>query len=957
MKLRDILLPALVVDGSDRYAGVFNFHGMVIGVEHMPGDRNEWSGRATIAGYGEILGTKNFDGDAIDVLLGSDLMSQTVYVLQQRVPHGQNVLDFTSEEGDGGPPQYDEDKVVFGVATEMEARALFEDYYAGSGREVGGVIVFSVEEFREALEDPGSWGLPLSKATIAESVWTKAQATGSTWAESAASLVLGVEVIQKATIEEVMTAAEASGISWDGSEGFMDACEVLTGKTHLDQMDASELGVMAAGVSGQPDLFKAARAPSGRGWEAIPKGHRGGKRRRKTGSKGFEYWYPGQPSPKDHGAWEDDAAPPGVRGLAPGALVRVEGQDGLFRFTPEHKATVNGKTWVTDVKTGDHLEVKTSSVNRQRGYDPAAREKRRASARAAWEKRGKPQVGAVPPKGDNDLHRKQVTPETARTPVFAGSTAKKGTVEWKLENGGYPLRRYRAQGDKSWKLGTYIPVEDQKAFLGEMAGIVHSAALRIAKNFSITRKWNSAPTPEYEEIVSAAQYGLLKAVENYRGQGPFGAYAWSYARAFASQAARSELGRGVPLPSFMHHALRGFMAARVQAMMRNETDSPTPTQIAEGWQVQKKRIWRTDMGRYVKDVKDRETKEMKQVLANQGNELVPMVPWKIKGPDGKELGREYPSRIDLAASLSSFVNGERMADIEWMAQANADSELPFAEHAGRSIGESMHLKEEVNYVLNIMSEKNRRVLTLAWGLDGGKPLSRSELADALGMKPKKPKAGDNLDRQLRYLGKPVMDAAMAEFKEVAAQEKSDAWNVVRKWPTPEPVARQPIETGPSYNEIAAKFGDNDMLTRMYFAARHEGREKDITPILDRMARGEAPEEEKQRVTAAYLAYRDAQRIDQFKRYTKMHPVDADEAREMGTGTPPDAIGNHVDEVIQDYGIAISKPGHGKTPSKTSPAVTTSGSGGWSGERFDRFFGRRLGRESDRPPDLEGDNGK
>lgn len=70
----------------------------------------------------------------------------------------------------------------------------------------------------------------------------------------------------------------------------------LFGRPDLHKASFGEL-VKAMGT--QLGLFSApppaANRPPGSGWEAIPKGKKGGYRRRKTTGKGYEYWYQDQP--------------------------------------------------------------------------------------------------------------------------------------------------------------------------------------------------------------------------------------------------------------------------------------------------------------------------------------------------------------------------------------------------------------------------------------------------------------------------------------------------------------------------------------------------------------------------------------------------------------------------------------------------------------------------------------
>lgn len=915
MDLREIMGPPL---DPERHLGVINYFGIPVAIEHRAGDQNPWSHRKTKASYGEIPGTLNIDGDAVDVLLGDDLMSQRVFVLQQRVPPGQNEHDRTSD-ADGGPPMYDEDKVVLGVGTETEARELFEDYYHGSGREIGGVLVLTVDELREKLADPFESGLPIAKGME------------GTDPEQEAALGDNADLLRKAQVlmELGYPRRQAVAVALD---------------LHQRGALAKSLWLDGLIVARTPDrVLSKAATPPGSGWQPIPDGKHGGWRKPRAGKKGWDYFYPDQHEIHHHPDWTEDwGAGVGVVGLSPGSFVKVTGQHGLWRYTPEHGgAPGEGKAWLTSAVTGEHKAIATDKIIRVKGHNPAAE---RAAAKPKPKPKPKPPGGpalpppaAKPPPGPVD-HR-QLDASAERVPVFEGSHAKKGTIEHKLENGAYLLRQYQDAGSKAWHTGAWIPPEDHAAFLGEFNGLVHAAALRVAKQHRIPAKRNGEITPEYEELVQASRVGLLMAVRQYQGKGPFGRDVVSYTRAYAAQAAASELGKGVPMPSFMARMVPGFLAAKAQAEQAHG-ELANADQIARHWTVTKRQVFQGDLGKYAGEG---------DTEIAQGNQQVPLVSWRVKDPTGREVGKEYPGRIALAEELLSFVAPERAQDIGYderpssaLQQAGRETILPRYSALTMPMGTALAVREEVNFVLADLPAVHRQVLTLHWGLDGGEPMSKVEVAEALGLSPeKKGKNQQNADpkRQLSYLGQKAIEAATDAFKKKAKEHNLDVGGMAAKWSQPNAQVSEPIRAieGPSQSEIHERFGKDQLRTSIYIAALHEGKGAEIGKVLDAETKGEASEADVQRVRSWYMDVRDKQRVQQFHQQTRMVGIDPAQVRDIDRGTDPEKL-PYTDEVLRGYMIAIAK--HGLPTAGSGGATAASGrSRIWSDERLRRFLGQ------------------
>jgi hypothetical protein len=135
-----------------KYKGIVNYHGILVGLEHIAGDIHYHTGKKCDVSYGEIPKTVGVDGDPVDVILGEDLNSLTIYVLQDSHE--------TDSDQPGDLPQYGEDKFAIGFNTEADARAAYADYYEGDNRQIVGCIITDVDEVRERVGCPAEAGLP-----------------------------------------------------------------------------------------------------------------------------------------------------------------------------------------------------------------------------------------------------------------------------------------------------------------------------------------------------------------------------------------------------------------------------------------------------------------------------------------------------------------------------------------------------------------------------------------------------------------------------------------------------------------------------------------------------------------------------------------------------------------------------------------------------------------------------
>jgi SPP1 gp7 family putative phage head morphogenesis protein len=123
---------------EDRY----KFAGFNISVENKRGstrsgtdkDGHEWHCRMFFD-YGYIRGTEGVDGDHVDVYIGPDEETQSVYIVHQNDPV---------------TGKYDEDKVMLGFSSLHDARAAYLKQYDRPGF-LGKIDVMPIEEFREKV--------------------------------------------------------------------------------------------------------------------------------------------------------------------------------------------------------------------------------------------------------------------------------------------------------------------------------------------------------------------------------------------------------------------------------------------------------------------------------------------------------------------------------------------------------------------------------------------------------------------------------------------------------------------------------------------------------------------------------------------------------------------------------------------------------------------------------------
>lgn len=126
-----------------------NFQGIPIVIEYKEGDERKWknskgeSGSTTMQyPYGYVKGVKGADGEEVDVYIGPDETSQTVYVINQRRI--------------GDKRAFDEHKIMLGFSSEAKARSAYVSNFSprslGTAL-IGSVRTWTIEKFKKWLKN------------------------------------------------------------------------------------------------------------------------------------------------------------------------------------------------------------------------------------------------------------------------------------------------------------------------------------------------------------------------------------------------------------------------------------------------------------------------------------------------------------------------------------------------------------------------------------------------------------------------------------------------------------------------------------------------------------------------------------------------------------------------------------------------------------------------------------
>lgn len=202
------------VDGYD--ITIENPKGSVRSGVDSKGNRWETTMRNT---YGYIRGTEGVDGDHIDVFLSDNPASGKVYVVDQVSP---------------GTGEFDEHKVMYGFASEEEAREAYLSNYSEGWQGLGAITEVSREEFKKWVESSHRKTKPFHNYNRVNTAETEILAKGGSVLYSNYGGIVKVvgSNIDKNTGERYYTC-----ISYENEEGLKGNNEVMGIKFRIDQKD------------------------------------------------------------------------------------------------------------------------------------------------------------------------------------------------------------------------------------------------------------------------------------------------------------------------------------------------------------------------------------------------------------------------------------------------------------------------------------------------------------------------------------------------------------------------------------------------------------------------------------------------------------------------------------------------------------------------------------------------
>jgi len=696
-------------------------------------------------------------------------------------------------------------------------------------------------------------------------------------------------------------------------------------------------------------LAKSSWPPGGKGWEAIPKGRKGGYRRKVRGGD-YEYVYPDKkvvpqattkrsgPKSTPFGVGMSDKQAlaldlekdPGrtYKHLKGGEIVKVAGVKGLFRYAPKHKKAGEGRAWVRSVTDGEHKLVRQVALTpMRRKVAPAAIAKPKVSAKAPA-KVVKPVVLPKITRTNEGPDYPAVGDAVRKMAVFKDSRAKKGTVLYDLENAKYPIKKYgghgtHAGGERKWRYGAYVPTDKQAAFLSELAPLLHGAASQVCRRFHIKKHVKGHRTAAYDEILAGAHLGLVMALTRYKGGSPFLPMAQQYAVMYALRQARNELGAGTRISDRAQRMLGRYVAARHYARFRRNNYEPTPEDIVKNWQVRKKDVYLTKGAIGLRPTE--------QGMIEQGDEELPMENWRVMDPKGNPIGKERLGKLALMEVMESLMRGDRVGDTEWMGTHPGD--LPGVPHASTLAETTAYaFQDQVRSVLDAMPEKAAIALRMHFGLDRDEPAKLPEIATAIGM-------GAEFSDSHRYKmirEARVLEQALATFKRIAVAKDLAIAHYLDKFAIehgPSPIAHV---DAPSHAELKSQF-KTDERVNIYLTAVKHGDGPRVERILDAEVEGgrgevfprsDRTEDESEALRSQYMKWRNEDRIAAFHEQTKMIAVDPAVAKPTGpeTGEKPTSQGLYADEVWTDYLIAAGKVGRARA---AFPAKDSEGNVSWT----------------------------
>ncbi len=208
---------------------ILDWNGFKIGLQYFPFDKRH--GRTLPAAYGHFQKTKGSDGMAVDVYVGTNLASPKVFVIDQMI---------------GG--EFDEEKMVIGVATQAEAEAIY----------TGAMPAEFMGRVREiTLKELG--GYRTTKVTKADQLPGKSepQRRGDAEPFQPAPVTLAdipVHDFGDTDWAEVRSIAEEQGWVWDEEQGqYVDGDGTLITSEQILEVTYAELDKLEAQVTALGD--------------------------------------------------------------------------------------------------------------------------------------------------------------------------------------------------------------------------------------------------------------------------------------------------------------------------------------------------------------------------------------------------------------------------------------------------------------------------------------------------------------------------------------------------------------------------------------------------------------------------------------------------------------------------------------------------------------------------------
>ena len=552
----------------------------------------------------------------------------------------------------------------------------------------------------------------------------------------------------------------------------------------------------------------------------------------------------------------------------------------------------------------------------------------------------------------------------AQAAVWADSTAKKGTVLHKLENGAYPLIEFKGDDDhfghRKRTHGIFLPPQDVQRAFSEFSDVFDNAASKVARTYRVSSG------PALEDIRAGSRLGFMLALRSYAGGQPFEIHARRYAAVYAQQAARDAIsGGGATIPKRQMQMIHGLIAARARAASKVDGD-PTDEQIAKEWHLTKKQTFTgrvESLGTY-----PHPTKEDKRV--DQSNEQVPLDSWRIVGPDGKPHGKEYPGKLVLIREIDPILDGSRVEDTDWM-NLNEGAIVPTGADPTLPVGSRYHLRQGIDEVLAEMPDQSSELISVLFGLDpipfGGESLEAGdnrrqnpdyavtavELSDRLGLA-----APDASRRDKQRKAKAAMENAVRVFQAKADEmgfrhiaDRAKKWGRLVVDDGPEPIK---AFEGPTHHELSERFGGPDKVA-IYAAAVRAGKGEAVAAKLDKLKAGTLSAKQRDNLMSDYFEQRDKERLAEFRRQTRTVSVDPSRVKDVGTGTSGDSDWLYTPEILAGSGT-IALPYRelvNEQQRAASEKRLKRQSKVWSDQRFQRFMGR--GQQYERMKQ-GGDNG-